>query len=332
MVNKKKKKVYLPVLIITVIVVSFAIGWFIDYKNYISTDDAVVESDVISVSSKSLGRVQKLYVEEGDSVQKGALLVELDSAGLMAEKRYAQASKVNAEKSKLKLEAKYKYELDLYNNKEIAFNNAKKAYNKASKQFDNNSITKEQYNSAKKNFQLAEADLADIEFVLNFSKAQLENAVAMVESAKAKIGLIESKIENTKIYAPMDGIVAKRWMLPGDVTMPGQSIYTLSNHKKVWIKVYLEETKFTQVRLNQNVKFTVDAYPGVTFLGKVIYTGSNTASQFSLIPPNNASGNYNKITQRLPLKISVEGIEKGANLVSYKLLSGMSVVVKIIKD
>jgi len=136
---------------------------------------------------------------------------------------------------------------------------------------------------------------------------------------------------NTKLYAPSDGIIAKRWLLPGDITQPGQSVFTITNNHKLWIIVYLEETNLSQIHINQKARYTIDAFPGAVFTGRVFSIGSNTASQFSLIPPNNASGNFTKVTQRVPLKISIDGIEKGKKLSDYKILSGMSAVVKIIK-
>jgi membrane fusion protein (multidrug efflux system) len=95
--------------------------------------------------------------------------------------------------------------------------------------------------------------------------------------------------------------------------------------------VYLEETKMENLKMGQKAIFELDTYPGVVFTGKIFTMGSTTASQFSLIPPSNASGNFTKVTQRVALKISIDGTEKGQNLSSYRLLTGMSAVVKIIK-
>jgi len=86
------------------------------------------------------------------------------------------------------------------------------------------------------------------------------------------------------------------------------------------------------LHLNQKAKLKMDAYPDVTFMGHITQLSSNTASQFSLIPPNNASGNFTKVTQRVPLKISIDNTENNSPLSHYNLLSGMSVVVKVIRD
>ena len=102
---------------------------------------------------------------------------------------------------------------------------------------------------------------------------------------------------------------------------------------EIWVAIYLEETKFSHIRMNQSAKFTLDAYDKLTFFGNIYYIGHNAASEFALVPPNNASGNYTKVTQRIPIKISIDSIAGDAKQrANLKLVSGMSATVKIIKD
>jgi len=119
--------------------------------------------------------------------------------------------------------------------------------------------------------------------------------------------------------------------LPGDIAQPGQSIFTIVNNRNLWVSVFLEETKLENLHIGQPCIFSLDTYPGVTFTGKIIELGSNTASEFSLIPANNASGNFTKVTQRVELKISIDGVKDGKLLSAFRILSGMSAVVKIIR-
>ena len=166
---------------------------------------------------------------------------------------------------------------------------------------------------------------------LNVSKAQINTAQTTVQSSDAQIGVIETQLKHTRIYAPMNGVVARRWLMPGDIVQAGQSVFTITNNQSYWVIVYLEETNLAQVHIGQRAIFSVDAIPGVNFIGKVYEIGSNTAGEFSLIPPNNASGNFTKVTQRIPVKVSVDGTEKGISPSNFKFLSGMSVVIKIVK-
>jgi len=134
------------------------------------------------------------------------------------------------------------------------------------------------------------------------------------------------------LYAPATGIVAKRWLLAGDIVQPGQSIYSINDTRNFWVLVYLEETKMETIHIGQKVEFTIDTYSGVKFTGKVFMISPSTASQFSLIPPNNASGNFTKVTQRVPIKVSIDAAEGGKALSSFQFRTGMSAVVKIVKN
>jgi membrane fusion protein (multidrug efflux system) len=126
----------------------------------------------------------------------------------------------------------------------------------------------------------------------------------------------------------MTGVISKRWVLTGDVVQPGQSVLTIYNVKDVWVIANLEETGLSALRLGDTVGISVDSYPNLKFAGTIIRLGSNTASQFSLIPPNNASGNFTKVTQRVPIKISIQQMGDTKNS-HFKLLPGMSVEVKV---
>ncbi len=126
----------------------------------------------------------------------------------------------------------------------------------------------------------------------------------------------------------MSGVVSKRWVLAGDVVQPGQSIFAIYNVKDIWVTANLEETSLSRLALGDMVDISVDTYPDLSFTGKVLRIGSNTASQFSLIPPNNASGNFTKVTQRVPVKISIDD-PVSQNSQQPVLRPGMSVEVSV---
>lgn len=329
--GKRDWKVYLPLTIIVIAVVVGAIYWYIDYSSYLRTDDAYVASDNISVSSKIMGRISHLYVDEGDSVKQGQLLVELDSIDLLAQKQQIVAGKAQTEASKMQSEAKYDYDAKNIKVLEIGLAKAKEDYDRAKTQYGGGVIPKEQYDHITKAYETAQAQYDAAKAQLLVSKSQIKTAEAAIVSADAQIGVVNTQLGNTKLYAPATGVVAKRWLLPGDIAQMGQSIYTVNNDSKFWILVYLEETKMETLHLGQSAKFTIDTYPGVTFDGKIFTIGSTTASQFSLIPPNNASGNFTKVTQRVPVKISIDKTEDGRKVSSFYLRTGMSAVIKIVK-
>ena len=327
----RSNKVYIPLVLIIVLILGGLIYWYIDYSKYIKTDDAHLDADIVGVSPKILGRVKQLFVDEGDSVKPGELIAVLDSTDLVAQRNQAIAGKQLAEASVLQAQAKY--QSDLQNNKvlEITLSRMKEDFDRAKSQFEGSVITKEQYDHAKKALETAQAQLEAAHSQANVSKSQIQSAQASVENAQAQINTISTQLNNTRLYSPCLGVVGKRWLMAGDIAQPGQSIFSLVNGGKLWVSVFLEETNLEKLKIGQSVIFTIDTYSDATFTGKIFIIGTNTASQFSLIPASNASGNFTKVTQRVQLKISIDGMRDGKKLSDYHLISGMSAIVKIIR-
>jgi membrane fusion protein (multidrug efflux system) len=297
----KKKGVLIPFFII-LIVAAIAVYWYIGQLGYVSTDDAYIDADKLSISSKVLGRITALNADEGDSVMQGQLLVQLDTTDLEAREEQAKAmlglAKQSVTLAKVKLEK------------------AQEDFDRTQKQYNDKIIPKEQFDHAQKSLEAAKA-----EYNIDLTK---------IGTSQAQLNVIKADLTNTKIFSPMNGVVAKRWVLTGDVVSPGQPIFTVYNLKNIWVTADLEETKLSSIHIGDDVDISVDSYPDQKFEGKVFQIGSNTASEFALIPPSNASGNFTKITQRVPIKISImlvkaEGQKKPEGPV--KLIPGMSVEI-----
>jgi len=329
--EKKDWKIYIPLALVALIVIVGGVYWYKDYTSYIRTDDAVVASDNVTVSPKIMGRISKIYVEEGDSVNQGQLLAELDSIDLLAQKQQVIALKSQTQANKEQSQAKLQYDEKNIKILQIGLEKSKEDFDRAKTQYKGGVITKEQYDHMQKAQETAQAQLEAAKAQILVSKTTIKSAEASVTAAQAQIGVITTQLSNTRLYAPVKGLVAKRWLLPGDIAQPSQAIYTINNNNKFWILVFLEETKMENLHNGQKALIALDTYPDVVFTGKIFTMGSTTASQFSLIPQNNASGNFTKVTQRVAIKISIDGTESGQKLSSFNLLTGMSAVVKIIK-
>lgn len=291
----RKKRVLIPLLIFIVIGVA-AWYWYMGNKGYVSTDDAFIDADKATVSSKILGRIVKLKIAEGDTVKAGQILIQLDTADLKAQEKQFIAATLSAKES-----------ITLA---QVNLERAKEDFDRSKNQFKDNIITKEQYDHSSKAL-----DAAQAEYNISLTKPAL---------SKAQQEIIETQLKNGTIYSPIDGVVAKRWVLEGDIIQPGQPVYTIFDTKNLWITAEFEETRLGLIVPGNQVEISVDSYPDKKFTGKVYQIGSNTASQFSLIPPNNASGNFTKVTQRVPVKIL---FDKGNSNLS--LLPGMSVEVRV---
>jgi membrane fusion protein (multidrug efflux system) len=329
--SKRRRRLFIPIILIVLIVSAGGIYYYIDYSKYISTDDAHIDGDFVSVSAKILGRLSEVYVEEGDTVKPGQLLVQLDSTDLVAQKKQLMAVKNQSVTLKEQAVAKYNYDQQSIAVLRINMERTQNDYERGKKQFEGNVISAEQIEHLQKTFETAKAQYDASQAQLTLSKTQINSTISGIKSAEAQIGVIKSQLSNTLLYAPGEAIVARKWLLNGDIAQPGQSILSLTNMKPCWVAVYIEETELANIYTGQKARFTIDSYPGVTFVGHVTYIGSSTAAQFSLIPPNNASGNFTKITQRIPLKISIDKAENGLPVKKYRILPGMSAEVKIHK-
>ncbi len=327
-----KLKIYLPLLVIVLLVFFGIWYWYRDYSMYISSDDAHIESDNVQISSKILGRIGRLNAIEGDTVKKGKMLVDLDSLDLLAQKNQTQAMLIQSQSQLEQVKAKLNYDNENIKVYEVSLEKAKDDYERAKVQVAGDVITKELFDHLKKAYETAKAQLEAAKVQISVSKAQIESAKAAIGFANAQINVIVTQLTNTKLYAPFEGVIAKRWLLAGDIVQPGQAIFSLAGQNIRWVVVYLEETKLSEIHLNQQAIYTIDAYGDKVFKGKIFSIGASTASLFSLIPANNASGNFTKITQRVPVKISIDSDENGKDVKKLSILPGMSVVAKIVKD
>ena len=293
-----KSKIYYIVAILVVIVIVIFWWWRAYLYPYQTTEDASIASLDHTISPVQSGKILQVAVDDGAVVKKGDLLFVLDDVMLQIEKEDASAGLDHAN-DEVKLQ---KIRLDL----------AKEDLNRAEQQFAGGVISQEAMSRVKKNYEMMEAQLQSI------------NSLADVQEATIK--MIETQLKESQIVSPTDGIIAKRWHDPGDVVRAGQTVLSLIDLSNIWITANIEETKLPTIRVGDHVDITVDAYPKLKLEGSVVVVGAAAASQFALIPANNASGNFTKVTQRIPLKIS---LKKPENTQDLYLRPGMSVKVKI---
>jgi len=293
----RKKRVIIPLSIVVIIGAVALWYWYMNLRGFNSTDDAYIDADRVVLSSKILGRISQLTAGEGDTVVIGQIIVRLDDSDLRAQEQQSRAA-VNSAQQNVTLA-------------KVNLDKAIMDFQRADKQYRDKVIPQEQFDHAQKAREAAEAQYAV--------------ALAQVEAAKAQLAVIQTNLQNTVIASPLSGEVAKRWVLVGDVIQPAQPIFSIYNLDSVWVTANFEETKLSTLRVGDQVEITVDSYPAHEFRGKVFQLGSYTAAQFSLIPPNNASGNFTKVTQRVPVKISIENPSSQRT----PLLPGMSVEVKV---
>ncbi|MGD2170243.1 MAG: HlyD family secretion protein [Chlamydiota bacterium] len=302
--NKEKptpffqKKGVLLLSIFFVFVTVAASFWYYLSREYVWTNDAYIEAYSVQLSSDIEARIINLFVDEGDFVKKGELICELDQSILLSQKREA-LTKVELLEKQVKLDL-------------IQMEKQRDIYRVAKKEFQKQIISFLDFDVIEKDYKIASANF-------QVSQANLENGIAQLE-------VIKEKLCHTKVFAPRDGMIAKRWVLSGDVVKPGQPLFTLYDLNNIWVTARMEETKMENVKIGSEVKIHVDTYPGKKFHGNVFVIKTAAASQFALIPPENATGNFTKVVQRIPVKIHINIPENSDPLY---LFPGMSTEVKI---
>lgn len=319
--GQKKKKAF---MIVGVIVVVGLIAGYV-YSGYrethISTDDAFIDGNIHTIASKINGTVKEIYVTDNQRVKQGDLLLEIDPADYAVRLREA-SSVVSAEEAKLS-EAETKIEAAKAN-LELQRANLKLAEIekiRAENLFQKEVIPRDRYDRAMTGYEVAMAQVKAAEEQLRTAGSQKMTQASTIKQKEATAALAELNYEYTKLYAPADGYVTKKNVQPGNQIQPGQPLMAVVSLDNLFVVANYKETELENIRPGQDVKIKVDSYPGKVFKGKVDSIMAGTGVTFSLFPAENATGNYVKVVQRIPVKIKFDqGTDK-----DHVLRIGMSV-------
>jgi membrane fusion protein (multidrug efflux system) len=352
--NKKAVFILFPVIII---LGAATLYFYREYKrSHISTDDAFVDGRVHVIASKIPGTVKVLYIKDNQFVKKGGLILEIDpidyevkvkeaQAGLETEKTRISVIRESVDTVKKQLAeiiasleaARANVELQMAN-LELAKVNLQISEFLLKKE----AIPKQQYDNSKTTYEVAVAQVKAARDMAKQIEASLETQRSLIKQTESGLPTQEAQIRQrdatlkgaqlnlgyTKIYAPTDGYITKRTMEVGNQIQAGQPLMAVVplSQEDIWITANYKETDLERVKPGQKVKIKVDTYPGKVFYGKVESVQAGTGAVFSLFPPENATGNYVKIVQRIPIKIV---LDQGTDP-SHNLRIGMSVVPTIL--
>jgi membrane fusion protein (multidrug efflux system) len=319
--------------------------------------DARVTADIVTVSSRADGWVMEMPALEGAHVPAGGIITRIDDrvAKLKADALRAQIEGIRAERTRLRAErrlnlgqvdAMTQTRLSAVTAREKALEGLKSDYDLAKSELDRQHTLFERKVANERALQQAQAAVEKLEAQIKQAKAEQQQALGMVEEAKAerdKLAVIDAQItaldsqvanlaaqlhqqdvdiEDRTIRSPIPAVIDRTFVLPGEYVQSGQRILLLHNPDEVWVEANIKETQVGQLKLGQTVHIAVDAYPDESFVGKVTRIGSATTARFALLPTPNPSGNFTKITQRVPVKIDLVQMPK-------PLTPGMMVEVEI---
>ena len=282
---------------------------------YESTDDAFIDNHVTIISPRVSGPVVRLLVDDNQLVKTGDLLVEIDPSDYEVSLQQARAALAVAQGELEQAKAQTVVDQAVAAQQQAAVVAAEAESDRAAadmkryESVETRSVSRSQFDLAQAQ-QLSTA--ADVDVARNRAKAataqvaqsrtQEQSATARVQQAEANVRQAELNLSYTKIVAPMDGRVTRRTVEQGAYLQTGQALLALVP-EQVWVVANFKETQLTYMRPGQPVTMSIDAYPQKKFKGKVDSLQAGSGAQFSLIPPENAVGNYVKVVQRVPVKL-----------------------------
>ena len=326
--NNGKKKKIVAAFVILLIAGIITLFFYLDYKaTHITTDDAFVDGRIYAVAPKIPGTVKAVHVEDNQMVKKGDMLVEIAPEDYDARLNEAMSS-VNAEKSKLaEYHAKVKTARAQLELQDANMRQAEIDIRRAELLYGKGAISKERYEKTKTGYDVTLAEVKASREQMRQTESSVASQASSVTAKEARLKTEQLNVGYIMIYAPADGLITKKNVEKGNLVQPGQPLMAVVPLDDVWVVANYKETQLKKVRPGQKVKIKVDTYSGETFTGKVDSIMAGTGSAFSLFPPENATGNYVKVVQRVPVKIVLDRKDMAGIL-----RVGMSVVPTVLVE
>jgi membrane fusion protein (multidrug efflux system) len=316
-----------------------------DANTYVSTDNAAVEGVIIPIRAKESGTVQDVPVSENEPIRAGALLVQLRDTEFA--QRVAQADaeyealRVSAGKAGGPGQLDSQVRAAAANTSaaqasieqlQVSLANAQSDYERAAQLSAQGMMTRQALDAARARVETLAHNVdaarstsrAAYEGVLA-QKAELKTQDYRINAAKARLEIAQIQLGDSRLIAPRNGAVSKKDVEAGQFVVAGQQLMSLTDLDDLWVIANLKETDIGRVAVGQPAWITVDAYPGREFEGTVQSVGSATGSKFSLLPQENASGNFTKVVQRISVKVVLKAGEQQ----HAQLRPGMSAYVRI---
>ena len=337
-----------PMLRVAVVVAAGFVVWFVAGNwnrwsgavRYARTDDAYMTGDLTPLAAKVSGYVARVSVTDFQAVQRGDVLVEIEPSDYQAQLEQAQANLAAARANLNNLDNQKAIQRALIRQAEATIQataaDVLRYHLEATRQRDLNrdrlagtqqAVEQGDANERRTSAQLVfnNAQLDQQKAVLDSLDVQKLQLEAQVRAAEAQVQLAGNNLGYTKIVAPADGMAGQRQVRPGQFVNVGTQVVSVVPLPNIWVIANYKETQMTNVRLRQPARVTVDAFPDLVLHGHVDSWSPGTGSTFALLAPDNATGNFTKVVQRVPVKVALDPDPALGTLVR----PGMSVEVEI---
>ncbi|MDE5820907.1 MAG: HlyD family secretion protein [Paramuribaculum sp.] len=339
-----KKKFIRTALIIAIIAVGiiWVCSHFFHLGNVEWTDNAQVRRNIVPINSRVQGYIERICFNDFEEVHKGDTLVVIENSEHLL--RVAQANAayqrslventamgttISTTENNLSVNDAAIDEL------KVRLVQAETDYNRYKQLLTQKAVTRQQYENVKTNYDAMKAKYdmlvrqkKSTRLVKTEQTQRLEQRRADIEAAKAALDLAQLNLSYTVVIAPCDGIASKKNIQIGQLIQPGQNLLSLVESDRVWVVANYKETQMKNIKDGMSVKIKVDAVPDITFNGVVTSISNATGAQYSVIPVDNATGNFVKVKQRVPVRIDFSDNNSAEAL--KRLSSGMNVECEVI--
>ncbi|HEU4718548.1 MAG TPA: HlyD family secretion protein [Bacteroidia bacterium] len=339
--EKKKKRKIAPFILGALVLAggTYAVRTFIFNQHHETTDDAQLEGSISPVLPRVSGYVTEVRFEDNQRVHKGDTLVVLDDRDMKIKELQAEAAldnaKANVEVVKANIStaeasvATAKSNVDLA---KVKVDKAAQDYDRYSALLNQKATTQAQFDGVRseRDASLSQYDVAKKQYdaaakQMLAAEGQVKVAESMVAQRQADVDYAKLQLSYAVITAPMDGVVSKKNVEPGQFIQAGQALFSVVDDSGVWVVANFKETQLEKMLVGQSVDVHVDAFGDTDIKGEVASFSGATGARFALLPPDNATGNFVKVIQRVPVKIKLN-VDKA---MADKLRPGMSVSVVV---
>ena len=328
--QQRKKGLSIFILLLLLISIGSVAYWYFFIKGFEETEDAYVSGNQVMVSAQVAGNISKINVDNMDPVQAGDVLLELDDTNAKLSFEQAKSNLANAVRQVSQLNYTVKQLKSAVRANEITLAQAQGNLNRRVQLVKDGAIDKESFQHAKEAVELAKANLTTSQNQLGANQALLLDGPLseqpQIQSAVSNLKQAWLNLERTKIRSPIKGYVARRNAQVGQAVSVGGALMAVVTTDQMWLDANFKETQLTHMRIGQPVEIHFDLYgKDKTFDGKVVGIEMGTGSAFSLLPTQNATGNWIKVVQRVPVRIQLDPQQLAEN----PLRIGLSATVKV---
>ncbi len=328
-----KERLRRPLMLaVPIVLVAVGAAEYLAEEPYVSTDDAFVRAAKDSINARVSGQVVEIAVKDNQRVRKGQLLFRLDPEPYQIAIDQAEADLGNARLQIEGLKTKYRQQLAELESAKDSATFDEHEYNRKKALVASDFTSRATYERAETDFKVAQQTIASTEqqiantvVALNGDPDIEVDRHPTVRAAKAKLDRAKLDLSYAVVQAPDDGVVTKVDDLQvGDFVNPGAAVFSLLSSRRIWIEANFRETGLTHMQPGQAATIDVDAYPDRTFRAHIVSMSPGTGSDFAVLPPENATGNWVKVVQRLPVRLELD--EGDGNQL---LFSGISVTARV---